>query len=209
MFTSGSTGTPKGVVIKHHSVLDLIKQFKREFSFDENSIFGNQAPFDFDVSVKDLYSTIYNGATLVIIPKICFMFPSKLIEYINENNINTAIWATSVYRIVENMKGLDKAKIQTLKIAMFSGDVMPTRVLNYWKKNQPNMRYVNLYGPTEITCNCTFYRVDRDFDDKEILPIGNAFKNTKILLLDEDNKLITQQGIQGEICVRGSSLALL
>ena len=208
IFTSGSTGTPKGVLISHYAVLDVVHQFKKEFKFDENNIFGNQAPFDFDVSVKDIYSTLLNGATLVVIPKICFMFPAKLIAYINENKINTAIWATSVFRIVENMKGLDKTKLETLKIAMFSGEVMPTKVLNYWIKNQPDIKYVNLYGPTEITCNCSFFKVERDFADTDILPIGRAFRNTDILLLDEKNNLITEEKIQGEICVRGSSLAL-
>ncbi|MGX7071614.1 amino acid adenylation domain-containing protein [Helcococcus kunzii] len=208
IFTSGSTGTPKGVLIKQYAVLDMVNQFKKEFHFDENNIFGNQAPFDFDVSVKDIYSTLLNGATLIVIPKVCFMFPTKLIEYINENKINTAIWATSVFRIVENVKGLEKDKMQTLKLAMFSGEVMPTKVLNYWRKNQPDIQYVNLYGPTEITCNCTFYKVEKEFDDKDTLPIGKAFRNTEILLLDNEDKLITEANIQGEICVRGSSLAL-
>ncbi|WP_282926134.1 amino acid adenylation domain-containing protein [Helcococcus kunzii] len=208
IFTSGSTGTPKGVLIKQYAVLDMVNQFKKEFHFDENNIFGNQAPFDFDVSVKDIYSTLLNGATLIVIPKVCFMFPTKLIEYINENKVNTAIWATSVFRIVENVKGLEKDKMQTLKLAMFSGEVMPTKVLNYWRKNQPDIQYVNLYGPTEITCNCTFYKVEKEFDDKDTLPIGKAFRNTEILLLDNEDKLITDANIQGEICVRGSSLAL-
>ncbi|MCT1796436.1 amino acid adenylation domain-containing protein [Helcococcus kunzii] len=208
IFTSGSTGTPKGVLIKQYAVLDMVNQFKKEFHFDENNIFGNQAPFDFDVSVKDIYSTLLNGATLIVIPKVCFMFPTKLIEYINENKINTAIWATSVFRIVENVKGLEKDKMQTLKLAMFSGEVMPTKVLNYWRKNQPDIQYVNLYGPTEITCNCTFYKVEKEFDDKDTLPIGKVFRNAEILLLDNEDKLISDANIQGEICVRGSSLAL-
>lgn len=49
------------------------------------------------------------------------MSPAKLIEYVNENKINTAIWETSVYRIVENVKDLEKDKMQTLELAMFSG----------------------------------------------------------------------------------------
>lgn len=208
MFTSGSTGTPKGVLIKHHSVLDVVHQFKHEFGFDENNIFGNQAPFDFDVSVKDIYSTFYNGSTLTIIPKVCFMFPAKLISFINEHKINTAIWSTSVLRIVENMKGLRKEKFESLKLVMFSGEVMPIKVLNYWIKNQPEIEFVNLYGPTEITCNCSFYKVDREFDEKESLPIGKPFINTDIFLLNSDNSLITSPNTQGEICVKGSSLAL-
>ena len=54
IFTSGSTGVPKGVLVSHRSVIDLIDNFKEEFAFSEDCIFGNQAPFDFDVSVKDI-----------------------------------------------------------------------------------------------------------------------------------------------------------
>ena len=81
---------------------------------------------------------------------------------------------------------------------------MPNRVLNYWRGYLPDVLYVNLYGPTEITCNCTFYKVDRPFQDDEPLPIGISFENTEVLLLDENNRLAKE----GEICVRGTSLAL-
>lgn len=204
IFTSGSTGVPKGVLVGHQSVIDLIDNFKEEFGFDETMILGNQAPFDFDVSVKDIYSTIKNGGTMYVIPKVMFSFPGKLISYLNEKKINTVIWATSALRIIENLKALDKELPEYLRIVMFSGEVMPNRVLNYWRGYLPDVLYVNLYGPTEITCNCTFYKVDRPFQDDEPLPIGISFENTEVLLLDENNRLAKE----GEICVRGTSLAL-
>lgn len=207
IFTSGSTGVPKGVVVSHRSVIDLIDNFAETFGFNEECVFGNQAPFDFDVSVKDIYSTLKNGGTMHIIPKMFFSFPAKLIACINERGINTIIWATSALRIVENLNALAKTLPETLKTIMFSGEVMPNKVLNYWRNKLPNVNYVNLYGPTEITCNCLYYKVDKPFADEDVLPIGIPFKNTDILLLDSD-KLITEPGITGEICVRGTSLAL-
>ena len=66
VFTSGSTGVPKGVVVCHRSVIDLVEQFTETFGFTADSIFGNQAPFDFDVSVKDIYLALKNSATLRI-----------------------------------------------------------------------------------------------------------------------------------------------
>lgn len=208
IFTSGSTGVPKGVLVSHRSVIDLIDNFKEEFGFDENIILGNQAPFDFDVSVKDIYSTLKNGGTMYVIPKMMFSMVARLIDYLNEKKINTVIWATSALRIVENLNVFSKKVPEYLRTVMFSGEVMPNKVLNYWRKYLPDVMYVNLYGPTEITCNCTFYKVDRQYEDEEALPIGVAFKNTDLFLLDTDRKAQVGPKEVGEICIRGSSLAL-
>ncbi|MCI8299167.1 MAG: amino acid adenylation domain-containing protein [Lachnospiraceae bacterium] len=208
IFTSGSTGVPKGVLVSHRSVIDLIDNFKEEFGFDDTMVLGNQAPFDFDVSVKDIYSTLKNGGTMYVIPKMMFSMVARLIDYLNEKKINTVIWATSALRIVENLNVFSKKLPEYLKTVMFSGEVMPNKVLNYWRKYLPGVMYVNLYGPTEITCNCTFYKVDRPFADEEALPIGVAFQNTDLVLLDDKRKAEAEPGQVGEICIRGSSLAL-
>lgn len=207
IYTSGSTGTPKGVLVCHRSVIDLVDRFTECFGFGENEVFGNQAPFDFDVSVKDIYSTLRNGATMYVVPQKMFSFPKLLIPYLNENKITTVIWAVSALALVATFKGMEKEIPHHLKKVMFSGEVMPIKVLNYWKEKIPDAMYVNLYGPTEITCNCSYYIVDREFSLNEILPIGQPFPNTDMFLLDENNK-IPEDDKLGEICVRGTSLAL-
>lgn len=208
IFTSGSTGIPKAVLVSHRSVIDLTEQFSAVFHFQADHCFGNQAPFDFDVSVKDIYQVLKQGASLEIIPKRLFSLPGKLIDYLIDRQISVIIWATSALRIIASLKALDKKQPRLQKV-MFSGEVMPNKVLNYWRK-QVEAQYVNLYGPTEITCNCTYYIVERPFEDDEALPIGIAFPNTEVFLLDAENQLIDEgrPGEVGEICVRGSCLAL-
>ena len=210
IFTSGSTGVPKGVVVCHRSVIDLVEAFADAFGFDENMVHGNQAPFDFDVSVKDIYNAMRNAATVVVVPKKLFMLPKLLLDFLAEYKINTMIWAVSALRIVSDFKALDAVEtMPDIRYIMFSGEVMPVKALNYWIEKVPGPLYVNLYGPTEITCNCTYFVVEGKQDEWKMLPIGKAFKNTRILLLDEKReKPVTKTGEVGEICVAGTSLAL-
>ena len=93
---------------------------------------------------------------------------------------------------------------------MFSGEMMPIKQLNIWRSYYPDAMFVNLYGPTEITCNCTYYIIDKEFSENDRLPMGQAFANERVFLLDEDDNEIpyTKPGVTGELCVAGTSLAL-
>lgn len=207
IFTSGSTGTPKGVVIAHRGVIDYIDWAVSTFHITSESVIGNQAPFYFDNSTLDIYLMYSTGATLIIIPENCFSFPAKLIDYLNDNKITLVFWVPFVLINVANLKILDSKKPKYLKDVFFAGEVMPNKHLNYWRKHLPDCRYVNLYGPTEITVDCTYYIVDREFSDDESLPIGFPCRNSDVLIL-VDRKRLAKQCEQGELCVRGSSLAL-
>lgn len=206
IFTSGSTGIPKGVVVNHRGVIDYIDWAVDTFKIDASVNIGNQAPFYFDNSTLDIYLMYATGATLNIIPENNYAFPAKLIDYLNEHKITFVFWVPFVLVTVANFKLLDKKIPYTLRDVFFAGEVMPNAQLNYWRTHLPNCRYVNLYGPTEITVDCTYYIVDREFKDDEPLPIGKPCRNTDIIIL-KDRKTQCAQGETGEICVRGSSLA--
>ena len=206
LFTSGSTGTPKGVIIGQRSVMEYTDWAANTFDVDENTVLGNQAPFYFDNSVLDIYQMMKTGATLYIIPRTFFMFPARLVEYVAAKKINMIFWVPSVLISIANSGILEESDISCLKKILFAGEVMPNRQLNQWRKKLPDALFANLYGPTEITVDCTYYIVNREFQDDEPLPIGIPCREGDVLILNENDE-IAKVNEQGELCVRGSSLA--
>lgn len=207
VFTSGSTGIPKGVAACHRSVIDYVEQLSETLGFNEDTVFGNQTPLYFDACLKELYPTLKFGAATYLIPKQLFSFPTALVEYLNTYQINTICWVVSALTMVSAFDTFSTVKPEYLHTVAFGSEVFPIKQFRAWRKALPNAVFTNLYGPTEGTGMCCYYRVEREFEDGEIIPIGRPFPNCEILLLTEDGKLAAD-GEEGEICIRGTALTL-
>ncbi|MBP0726355.1 AMP-binding protein [Bacillus sp. RG28] len=207
VYTSGSTGIPKGVIACHRSIIDYIESLSEALDFNQDTIFGNQTPLYLDACFKELFPTLKFGATTFIIPKSLFMFPIKLVEFLNEYKVNTVCWVVSALTMISSFKVFDKLVPEYLHTIAFGSEVFPIKQFHLWKKACPNAKFINLYGPTEATGMSCYFIVDRELEENEVIPIGRPFRNTEILLLDTNNKPVTD-GDVGEICIKGTCLTL-
>lgn len=205
--TSGSTGTPKSVVLNHRSFLDFIEVSNEMFKFDGTEILGSLSPVIFDIYNFELCMLMINGSQMVLLDAVLASFPTRLLESVAENHVNFIFWVPSIMVSIANMGLLDKIALPDLKLVWFAGEVFPIRQFLVWYDKLSDATFVNLYGPIEITLDCTCYIVRERPGESEPLPIGIPYHNTDILILNEENQECAV-GEEGELCVRGTSLAM-
>ncbi len=204
IFTSGSTGVPKGVVKHHRAMASFLEAFGREFPWDETVVLGNQTPFFFDASAKDLFVMAAYGACLEILPTGLFTFPGELMAYMNRRRVNTISWVPSALTVVSALNTFSEIKPVYLRRVFFVGEVFPVRQLNRWIRALPEVEFVNLYGSSEICGISCFYRVPGEVE--EMVPLGRALSNCRVQL-SAGGDPVTGPGQTGEIWVASPALA--
>lgn len=205
--TSGSTGTPKGVILNHRSFFDFLAWAVDKFDFDGSEIIGALSPVVFDIYDFELFLMMTKGSSIVMLDAAQAAFPARLLQDVKQAGITFLFWVPSIMVSIANMDLLEKIDLSQLKTVWFAGEVFPTKQFNYWKRCLPRTLFANLYGPIEITLDCTCFIVDRDIPDSEPLPIGKPCRNSDVLILNDDDRPC-EVGEKGELCVRGTSLAM-
>lgn len=206
--TSGSTGTPKGVVLNHRSFIDFMAQTFDEYGFTCEDVIGSLSPLVFDIYSYELCIMMAKGAAMVVIPDAYSAFPVKILDLMRLHKVTYIFWVPTIMVNIANMNLLSQVPLPELRLVWFAGEVFPTKQFNIWRRNLPQTKFANFYGPIEITLDCVYYNIEREIADDEPIPIGKAFRNTDIIILDDQDARITEPGREGELCVRGTSLAM-
>lgn len=209
MFTSGSTGFPKGVAISHQNVLNFIQWSKKTYHTTSNDIFTNINPMHFDNSVFDFYSSFFTGASIIPINENLTRNPRKLLDALND--LKPTIWFSvpSMLVYVLNMRALNSSDLSSLKTVTFGGEGFPKNQLRkLWGFWGHRVRFVNVYGPTECTCICSYYVVsEKDMESDELLPLGHMAPNFYGLVIDSEGKEVANAEI-GELHIGGENVGL-
>ncbi len=200
IFTSGSTGEPKGVRITQANVcayLDSIDPLVQVTQSDRLTQFPDHY---FDLSVHDIFVGLTSGAELCILPKHRLM---EVTEFVRERDITAWCSVPSVLAFCEKLGHLAPGSLPSIRVSVFCGEPLPTRLAAAFAKAAPNMRLINLYGPTEATVALTAYEI-KDFDairSLPIVPLGWAM-GEQICRIDAP-----EGELEGEIILGGSQVS--
>ncbi len=206
LFTSGSTGTPKGVMLSHLNALTFVNWSVATFGITADDRLSNHAPFNFDLSVFDIFVATKAGAAISLVPEGLSVFPLQLSSFIQDQKITVWYSVPMVLTLLQARGKLEERDLKSLRWVLFAGEVFPTKHLRALMEKLPHPRYANLYGPTETNV-CAYYEVEPLLPEQTApIPIGKACANTDLIALDGEGNRVTELGKEGLLYARGSTV---
>ena len=197
IYTSGSTGAPKGVMIEHAGLVNLAAVLLSTFDIRPDCRVLQFASIGFDASVSEILMALLGGATLVLLPRGGTRLGSELLKVLRDQAITTVTLVPSLLAV------LSPENLPALRTVASAGEACPPEVAARW---MPERRFLNGYGPTEVTVAASYYHVAHIRDGAASIAIGQPIANARMYILDADLRPVPD-GTAGELYVAGIGLA--
>jgi len=202
LFTSGTTGNPKGVSILRSSLNNYANWCNHFFDFNSNSVFLNQAPFTFDVSLSDIVCSFSFGGSLILFDRDIQKNPQKFIERLKLYNCSVWTSTPSFIYIFLRWKEFRKETLEHLQTFIFMGEALNKNICKQLLQKFENCRIFNGYGPTEATIITSIYEITKNnIDFYDTIPIGREIQGSKLFLSKPNES-------EGELIISGSHVSI-
>jgi len=205
LFTSGTTGVPKGVPITTENLQAFVQNIDRMgIRIDQEDRFLQVFDLTFDLSVFSYLIPLLKGACVYTLPRVPFKFTAA-ISVIEEKAITHVLTVPSFVSYLEPY--FKKIRLPDVRYWLFCGEALRTKLVSNWQQCVPNADILNVYGPTEATIFCSYYRCPKsDIKDVNgVVCIGKPFHGTGFALM-RDDKLTVDNNPEGELCIQGRQL---
>ncbi len=200
MYTSGTTGVPKGSMIRHYSVVRLVRNVNYMEMVPEDRILYTSS-IVFDVTTYEIWGALLNGMTLYVVDKETILDAAALGEELFKNEITILHLTSALFTQLAEARTDIFSK---LKYLLVGGDVLSAYHINKVRRDNPHLKVINCYGPSENTTYSTTYLIDKTHDLN--IPIGKPVSNSTVYIFD---KHLNYQpvGVMGELYVGGDGLS--
>lgn len=212
IFTSGSTGKPKGVQITANCLdnyLDWMETVAKREGYDSQPVFLNQAPFSFDLSVMDIYTSLYLGGTIFSLDKAVQEDMNLMYNRLKESGVTTWVSTPSFMNMCLINKAFNEEMLSKINSFLFCGEVLTNKTARELQRRFPKAKVINMYGPTESTVAVTEIVVSKEMANADqALPLGTPKPGTEIFIMNNEYHYPgLNEGEKGEIVIAGNTVA--
>ncbi len=201
IYTSGSTGRPKGVMLRHIGICNYLTDHEENRHFhalmNECKRMLCITTVSFDLSLKEIGSSLFNGMTLVFANEDQVNDPQALANLMMATSVDGFSGTPSRLKMFLDLPDFQKA-FAKCKFIVLGGEKYPPTLLPQVKALAPNARLFNTYGPTEISVSCN----GKELTHADRITIGRPLLNVREYVVDDDlNELPV--GVTGELLIGG------
>ncbi|MDP1608867.1 MAG: amino acid adenylation domain-containing protein [Chlamydiales bacterium] len=206
IYTSGTTGKPKGTMNTHTLLVNRLLWQKETYNFDKNSNVLQKTPFVFDVSVWELLLPLISGGILAFAQVNGHKDPDYLYKALEKYKITKLHFVPSMLGAfvdyIKTKKGMN-LHLHSVQEVFCSGEALPPKLANDFKNLFPEIKLHNLYGPTEVAIDVSFYNDIQA--GTQVIPIGKPIQNIKFYIIGSNNTL-APMGEIGELHISAPGL---
>lgn len=207
LYTSGSTGVPKGVMLSHRNALAFVDWTADWVGLRADDRVSSVAPFHFDLSVFDLWSSFSRGATVVIVDEATVTSGRRMLDRIRSAGITVSYCVPSALMLMLENGGLAERGAPSLREVLFAGEVFPLKQLRRTMEALPQARFYNLFGPTETNVCLAWALPGVPEAEALAIPIGQPSCGAVATVVDADGKPVAD-GEVGELLIEGPTVML-
>jgi clorobiocin biosynthesis protein CloN4 len=194
-------------MISHRNALAFVDWAAEQIQLGPSDRVASVAPFHFDLSVFDVWSSLSRGSTIVIVDEATVLSGKRMLDRIHDKQISVWYSVPTALMLMLDTGGLSERGAPSLRTVFFAGEVFPIKHLRRAMTAIPQARFFNLFGPTETNV-CTAYELPGlPPAEATAIPIGHASCGDVATVLDPEGQQVPD-GEVGELFIDGPTVML-
>ena len=188
IYTSGSTGNPKGTMVTHKNISNLKNSIENDsiLKATNKDISISLLKYSFDASGIDIYTSLLFGGKLLLVEKDIELNPEKVIKLMEKEKVTRSFLIPKWIEHIAIQNKLLDADLSNLKILGTGGETLKPYILDNLIAKYPNLKILNLYGPTETTMFTTLKVVSNYEISNNHTSIGNPIFGARVGIVNSN-----------------------
>lgn len=209
LYTSGTTSKPKGVITTHACIQAQIESLIEAWQWKQNDVIPLFLPLHHIHGIINVLScALWKGATIQAHPR--FDLPT-ILSQVADRIYSVFMAVPTIYvKLIEALEAMSPSERESvvsgfanMRLMVSGSAALPASVHEAWTK-LTGQKLLERYGMTEIGMALS----NPYTGERRPGAVGQPLPGVEIRLQAESGELVTQEGVSGEIQVRGPNVFL-